>query len=500
MENPDLKIVPASKPEPASASVDFDMEAGDQMTTSINSNLIHSARWTFSAALLGLGDALGLSLALLGGGSIRGLILGVPMWPEWSWFLIVVWLFAAMLSQLIPGWGIGPVEELRRTVMLLIGVFAGTTTALFLAKISTTTSRLSLIIAFGLSLFLLPFIRLQVKRLLIRFRWWGMQAVIYGDETTSKLVIDTLRDEPGLGYFPVGLVLPGSGMEGQEIEGVPVYEGVRNRGIIAQVAILARPSITRHEMLKILEGPLSRFRHVVVIPDLEEAPSLWVKPRDLGGVLGLEISSNLLNYWARASKRTADIVCILLSAPLWIPIFLLITLLVWAQDRRNPFFVQYRKGQKGKPFPMIKFRTMHLDAETVLSEKLEEDSSFREEWEQNFKLLDDPRITPIGRFLRRTSLDELPQLFNTLRGEMSLVGPRPLPDYHYSELPERVRDMRDRVAPGITGLWQVSGRSEIGHNGLIKWDSYYVRNWSPWLDMVILYRTIRVVLNGKGAR
>ncbi len=148
---------------------------------------------------------------------------------------------------------------------------------------------------------------------------------------------------------------------------------------------------------------------------------------------------------------------------------------------------------------MFKFRTMHPDAEAVLTKKIEQNPAVREEWEENFKLLDDPRITPIGRFLRRTSLDELPQVLNTLRGEMSLVGPRPLPDYHYSELPARVRDMRDRVRPGITGLWQVSGRSEIGHSGLIKWDSYYVRNWSPWLDIVILYRTIRVVLNGKGA-
>jgi Undecaprenyl-phosphate galactose phosphotransferase WbaP len=492
MENPELKFV-------AEGEMESQFRNGDQAAASVNSNLIHSARWTFSVALLGLGDALGLSLALLAGGSIRGLLLGVPMWPEWSWFLIVVWLFAALLIQLIPGWGIGPVEEFRRTVLLLVGVFAATTTALFLAKISTMYSRLSLTIAFMLSIIFLPFIRMLVKRLLIRLRLWGLQAIIYGDEVTAKLVVDILHEEPGIGYTPVGLVIPGSGCEGQMIEGVRVYEGIRNRGIIAQVAILALPSISRHEMLQVLEGPLSRFRRVVVIPDLEEAPSLWVKPRDLGGVLGLEISSNLLDYWARASKRTADILSILLSAPFWVPIFLAITFCIWIQDRRNPFFVQHRKGQNGKPFPMFKFRTMRPDAEAVLTKKIEQNPAVREEWEENFKLLDDPRITPIGRFLRRTSLDELPQVLNTLRGEMSLVGPRPLPDYHYSELPARVRDMRDRVRPGITGLWQVSGRSEIGPSGLIKWDSYYVRNWSPWLDIVILYRTIHVVLNGKGA-
>ena len=106
----------------------------------------------------------------------------------------------------------------------------------------------------------------------------------------------------------------------------------------------------------------------------------------------------------------------------------------------------------------------------------------------------------MGKFLRKTSLDEIPQLFNVLKGEMSLVGPRPLPRYHYDQLPGSVRMLRERVKPGITGLWQVSGRSDAGNEGMIRHDPYYVRNWSIWLDIVILVRTVRAVLFGSGAR
>jgi lipopolysaccharide/colanic/teichoic acid biosynthesis glycosyltransferase len=140
------------------------------------------------------------------------------------------------------------------------------------------------------------------------------------------------------------------------------------------------------------------------------------------------------------------------------------------------------------------------NAELVLQHHLEADAEARAEWEANFKLTNDPRITRVGAFLSKTSLDELPQLVNVLRGEMALVGPRPLPAYHHEQLPTRVRDQRRRMRPGMTGLWQVSGRSDAGHAGMVRWDPYYVRNWSIWLDVVVLVRTVRVVLFGSGAR
>ncbi len=139
------------------------------------------------------------------------------------------------------------------------------------------------------------------------------------------------------------------------------------------------------------------------------------------------------------------------------------------------------------------------NAEDVLRQKLEEDAELRHEWETFYKLRKDPRITKTGRLLRRLSLDELPQLINVVRGEMSLVGPRPLPQYHSNELPRRVRELRERVRPGITGLWQVSGRSDSGNEGMEQWDPYYVRNWSLWLDIYVLFKTVGAVLGRKGS-
>ena len=149
-------------------------------------------------------------------------------------------------------------------------------------------------------------------------------------------------------------------------------------------------------------------------------------------------------------------------------------------------------------FGCLKFRTMVPDADGVLRRLLEVDPRARAEWERDFKLKDDPRITPIGDFLRRTSLDELPQLWNVLKGEMSLVGPRPI-------IEEEVERYGDQVGyyletrPGITGLWQISGRNSIGYDDRVALDSWYVRNWSIWYDLVILVKTIAVVLRGKGA-
>jgi Undecaprenyl-phosphate galactose phosphotransferase WbaP len=465
----------------------------------VNVFLLRAGRWVLNSGLLLLGDALALFAALHAAGHLRTLFKGAPHFSEWNWFLLVAWFVGSLGVRLAPGWGLGPVEELRRIVLLLTGVFAATTTALFFAKSSTDASRFTLFIAYVLSIALIPFFRIQCKRLLIKTNLWGMPSVIYGDMTSARTIVEALRSNPGLGYVPVAVYDDTLVHVGETIMDVPVVSEPQDAQHSAGVVIFATQGLSRHRMVEIIEGPLSSFRHLVLIPDLVEAPSLWVKPRDLGGVLGLEISSNLLDYWARLLKRTVETILVLLTLPLWLPFSLLLAFAVWVQDRRNPLFTQERVGQNGRLFLMIKFRTMYTDAEEILAARLEEDPLLREEWSRHFKLRRDPRITPVGRLLRKTSLDELPQLFNVLANTMSLVGPRPLPDYHDRELPDRIRRLRQRVKPGMTGLWQVSGRSEAGNSGLMKWDSYYVRNWSLWLDIVILVRTIRVVLTGKGA-
>ncbi len=195
-----------------------------------------------------------------------------------------------------------------------------------------------------------------------------------------------------------------------------------------------------------------------------------------------------------ALKRTFDIVGATLLLILLSPLFLALSLAVAITSRGPVFFRSIRRGIGQKPFPCLKFRTMHTDAEERQAdlEELNEASGAL------FKIRDDPRLTPVGRFLRRFSLDELPQLINVLRGEMSLVGPRPLPERDYTMLEEWHRK-RYLVLPGITGLWQVSGRSELDFDDLVHLDFLYLERWSLALDLTILLKTIPAVISRRGA-
>jgi undecaprenyl-phosphate galactose phosphotransferase len=156
-------------------------------------------------------------------------------------------------------------------------------------------------------------------------------------------------------------------------------------------------------------------------------------------------------------------------------------------------------GKKGKIFKCFKFRTMYLDAEDRLERILSEDLIAREEWEKFRKIKNDPRITRVGKFLRKTSLDELPQLINVFKGEMSLIGPRPVVQEEIDKYYKDAAKLYFSVLPGITGLWQVSGRSDTNYEYRVALDAWYVRNWHPWIDIVILLKTIKVVISGKGA-
>lgn len=200
---------------------------------------------------------------------------------------------------------------------------------------------------------------------------------------------------------------------------------------------------------------------------------------------------------ARLQLRLDQFAALLLL--LFAPLMAVIALLVWRRDGAPVLFGHYRIGQHGRPFRCLKFRSMYLDSEAMLRELLERDPAARAEWERDHKLSDDPRITPIGHFLRRTSLDELPQLFNVLRGEMSLVGPRPIT---LAELPRygQVRWHYLSVRPGMTGLWQVSGRNDTTYDERVELDREFVEQHSLRLRLSILLRTLRVVIRGSGAR
>lgn len=484
-----------STPLPAEPSTTLPPDPAPQARVSL------FGRWLINVGAFGASDVLMLALAFYGAGLTRlGLIGGAHMLPQWSWYVTGLWVLLSSGIKLNPGWGMGVVESTRRLCLLLLTIYAGTTSALFLTQLADATSRLVLSLAFFYALILLPLGRWLVKKMLIHHGLWGMQVVIYGTQAKLPLLLQVLREESGMGYCPVGLFVVDGRADLQELDGIPCLPASMDPCPFAHAAILLEPeSITDHRP-DFMEIASFQYRKALLVPELREhAPSLWVTPRDLGGVLSMEISSNLLDGWSRLLKLASETLIVLLFLPLALPLIALLSLLIFLWDFRNPFFVQTRIGHQGKPFRMLKFRTMRPNAEEVLQQRLERDPEFRRDWENGFKIKHDPRITGIGRFLRVTSLDELPQFFNVLRGEMALIGPRPLPAYHEQELPERIRDLRRRVRPGMTGLWQVSGRSETGNDGFIRWDAYYVRNWSIWLDLVILVRTIYAVLHKRGA-
>lgn len=210
------------------------------------------------------------------------------------------------------------------------------------------------------------------------------------------------------------------------------------------------------------------------------------------------VYNSLLMPWQRILKRFMDVTLVLLSLPLMLPIFAALAFIIKTNSKGPIFYSSSRWGLNGKEFQAWKFRSMVVDADRILQEHLEKDDKLREEWDQNLKLKDDPRITSVGRILRNTSLDELPQLWNVLIGDMSLVGPRPILG---DEIPRygQVYDLYKSVVPGITGLWQISGRNNTTYEERLGYVSFYVRQWSPWLDIYILIRTVVTVLAREGA-
>ncbi|OZC03111.1 undecaprenyl-phosphate galactose phosphotransferase WbaP [Rubricoccus marinus] len=463
----------------------------------------HARRAALNSAVLGGAEALGLTLALVLAGGVRLLWAGEPqMVVGAGWAAIPLYLAGAALWRLLPGWGLGAVEEFRRQTITLVGAFVATALGIWMVRHSSVlldSSRLTLGVAAVLSLVIVPLMRIKAKDLLIRRDAWGVPAVIYGAGEAGSRIVRQLQEEIGMGYKPVAVFDEDPDRWGGYLDTVPIVGDMERVAPEAAVAFLALPEADRERQSLLLEGPLAIYPTVVVVPEILDAPSLSVRPRDFAGILGLEITATLTQPAARFVKRAFDLSVMVLLAPFWVPVVGLLSLAIWLEDRTTPFYGQERIGLDGQTFRAWKLRTMVPNAEAVLAKAMEEDSALREEWETYFKLEHDPRITKVGAFLRKTSMDELPQLFNVLRGDMSLVGPRPLPAYHHEELHARVRNLRERVRPGITGMWQVSGRSDSGNTGMERWDPYYVRNWSLWLDAVILVRTVRVVLKGSGA-
>jgi len=325
---------------------------------------------------------------------------------------------------------------------------------------------------------------------------------VLGAGRTAELLLQCLQRNPWLGLRAEAVFDDDPAKYGTTIGGVPVVGAIEAAPKWAAThgvrhAVVAMPGARPERLSQLWRELGHEFPHLIVIPGLVGFASLWVEAKDIGGVLGLEVRQRLLLPWPRLVKRLLDVALCLLAAPFVATLILVFAGLI-KLDGGQVFYSQRRIGREGRPFQAWKFRSMVSNADAVLKHLLEEDEELRREWERDHKLKSDPRVTWIGGFLRKTSLDELPQAWNILIGDMSWVGPRPITQPELDRYGEHGQ-LYLRVRPGLTGLWQVSGRNHTTYDERVAHDAYYVRNWSVWLDIFILAKTVRVALRGEGA-
>ena len=462
-------------------------------------------RFALAAADFGAaGLALGLALLLRGW---LGLFLDSPLVTlpnlQTALYALLLWPAAAWREGLYPGYGLTAPQELRKGVAAAAyaGLILMAGTLLFYEEL---LPRSVFLLTTLLTMVFCPVGRALAKRALHAFGLWGRPVVILGAGRAGRRVARALRRRPLDGLEPVAFFDDDVGKQGL------LFEGVRVRGSLGEAnayalgrgvqhAIVAIPTASSEELAGFVNGRGHVFKRVQFVPNLAGLPSREVYASDLDGMLALEVRSGLYNPANRLAKRALDLlgggVGTLLAAPL------LSALALWIRlDSPGPaFYESGRIGQKGETFHCLKFRTMYKDADARLGDLMRTDPVMYEEYTRYHKLQDDPRVTPAGRFLRRYSLDELPQLFNVLKGEMSLVGPRPYLTRERVDMGEKAPAILE-AKPGMTGYWQVSGRNEITFEDRLEMEAHYVRNWSIWWDIVILTQTAAAVLGRQGAR
>ena len=411
-------------------------------------------------------------------------------------------LFVNFIVGLYPGIGLHPATEMRSTVlaasMVCLGFLVG---ALTVGDVRSPYIRLSLVAWLTLVVVAFP-LRILARSFLGRCGWWGQPAVILGRADN----VDHLNAAINVKDFPGVRVL---GAFSERSDYWSTNSTTNWLGDLYDINAFTRENDVFWGFIEtsILDGqPLERFaeryglnfRHFVIIDPARTVPGLWNRSVDLQGLSGVHVPERLLLPSHRIGKRVFDLTLACTAALLLSPLFGLLACLVYVTSPGPVFFGHRRIGQGGRHFKSWKFRTMATNGNAILKAHLRANPEQQAEWERDQKLKDDPRVTALGRFLRTTSLDELPQLWNVIRGEMSMVGPRPIVDDEISRYAE-VFPLYKRVKPGITGLWQISGRNNTTYPQRVNFDRYYIRNWSPWLDLYILGSTIKTVILREGA-
>jgi len=351
---------------------------------------------------------------------------------------------------------------------------------------------------------LIPYGRDRAKKWMISRELWYQPTFIVGAGTNARRTARALQSDASLGHEILGFIdLLNSGDNNERIDDIPVYPNIEAaQARIDTTATLLFAFETTAELDEnrdLLNQALAESIHVAIVPPSMKLPLYGAT------VVGIfrhdtaliKLQNRLADPTAQFIKRAVDIVLGLILLVLFSPIFAFLALTI-RRDGGPVFFKHTRLGKNGKVFNCRKFRTMQIDSEHILLDYLRNNSEANKEWKLKRKIKKDPRVTPIGQYLRRTSVDELPQLINVIKGEMSLVGPRPIVAEevpHYGKFITYYLNM----TPGMTGLWQVSGRTDTSYEERVKLDVWYSKNWTLWNDVVVLLKTCNTLISRHGA-
>ncbi len=423
----------------------------------------------------------------------------------WLPSIALAWILINTLMGLYPGVCLGLVDEIRRlslsiTVVALINVARLRVGADWFAD-----RLLFLAAAYALCLFIAPIVRSVTRKSLAKTSWWGFAAVVCGNDAAAVGVDQWLLNNRRLGLRPVGIIADPHVLE-LDAESSRYLGSWEDARAIAEQrhaywAILVEPEDVgqlRYDITTTIEKFLGNIPNVFVISKLTGIPDHWNRHQLDEGLAGVVIEQHLQLPIHQLVKRGTDLVIAVIAAIFLVPMFAVLGAAIKITSPGPVFYGHTRVGRGNSRFKAWKFRTMIANADAALHDHLAKHPELREEWERDHKLKNDPRVTALGRWMRKWSIDELPQVFNVLVGEMSIVGPRPFVEAEIVKYGKHFETVNS-VLPGITGLWQVCGRNDTTYDERVQLDMYYVLHWSPWMDLYLLVRTIKTVLFTKGA-
>ena len=414
-------------------------------------------------------------------------------------YLLLI-LYEHLTIKRMPFWDM--VAKLFKVCFFATIILVG---MIYFSKISAEVSRIFVLFSSVITFIYLVITQYLITRLLLRFGLWQKSVILVGAGKTAQLIADAFKNDPYLGYQIAGLI------EDRQVERPLAYQYpvlgtfdnleqvIKDSGI--KDVIIATPGLKRDELTALVYRIQPYVNNLRVVPNLVGLPvgNIQVEALFNQKLIMLKTDNNFMKPSNHLFKKIFDTVLGLICLVMILPILLLLAILIKLDSPGPVLHIAKRIGRNGREFRCYKFRTMHLNSDLILKKYLKENPAAKREWIQYAKLRDyDPRVTRAGRWMRRLSLDELPQIINVIVGNMSLVGPRP---YLPREL-QQIGYYGNTIfiaKPGITGLWQVSGRNNIDFNGRLELDSWYVRNWSVWLDVTLLMKTFKVVLQKSGA-